>query len=226
VRNKFSGILVLNKPTGMTSHDVVDEVRAKLKMRKVGHAGTLDPIATGVLIILVGVATKLFHRLVNLDKRYRATLLLGEKTTTGDKEGLTIEAKDASCITEDNIREVFQSFKGSSLQVPPMVSAKHYKGKRLYKWAHKGIEVKREPKSISIYELNIEKLYLPRVDFSVHCSKGTYIRKLVEDIGDSLGCGAHILNICRTSVGPWNLKEAIELKDVNESYLRDIPMEV
>ena len=225
-RKELNGILVVNKPSGVTSHDVVDEVRKRLKFRKVGHAGTLDPIATGVLVILVGAATKLFHKLVGLDKKYEATLLFGIKTATGDKEGKTIGTEDPSFVTEEAVKRVFSKFKGPSMQVPPMVSAKHYQGKRLYKWAHSGIEVKRVPKPINIYELDIKKIYLPQVDFFVHCSKGTYIRKLVEDMGDDLGCGAHILGIRRTAVGSWNISEAVELNQIDEHHLRDFAMEV
>lgn len=215
------GILVVDKPIGITSHDVVDSVRKKLGIRRVGHAGTLDPIATGLLIILVGKATKTFTKFVNFDKEYTATLTLGSVTDTGDAQGKVIKSASVEGVSEDKIKDVFSRFIGEVDQVPPMVSALKYKGKRLYKLAKRGISVPREPRRIKIYSLEIKKIYLPHIDFYIKCSKGTYIRKLGEDIGEMLNCGGHISKIRRVGIGSFKIEEAVKVEDVNENLLRD-----
>ena len=214
------GIILVNKPKGMTSHDVVDQVRKKLKMRRIGHAGTLDPLACGLLVILVGKATKLFAKFVDFDKEYTGILKLGEVTTTCDSQGETIEKKDCSSIDTERIKEAFSQFEGEIDQVPPMVSALRVGGRRLYNLARKGIVVERKPSRINIFSLNIEKIDLPFVEFHTHCSKGTYIRKLAEDIGEYLGCGAHITGINRLKVGPFSLDDAVNLEDLDETHIR------
>lgn len=217
------GILIVDKPIGITSHDVVNSVRKKLGIRKVGHAGTLDPIATGLLIILVGKLTKFFNKFVNFDKEYIATLTLGTSTDTGDALGKVIASKPYENISQKKIEEVFRSFIGDIEQVPPMVSALKYKGKRLYSLAKKGISVPRQARKIKIYTLEIQKIYLPNVDFQITCSKGTYIRKLGEDIGELLGCGGHISKIRRMAIGPFRIEDAINLEEVDENLLRSWP---
>lgn len=214
------GIILVNKPQGITSHDVVDVVRGKLKTKKVGHAGTLDPLAQGLLVILVGKSTKLFSKFVNFDKEYTGILKLGEVTTTGDSQGTVIKQVDCGYVTKERLEEVFPLFKGSIEQIPPMVSALRVGGKRLYRLARKGIVVERKPRSIQIYSLELLRVDLPFVEFYVHCSKGTYVRKLAEDIGDKIGCGGHMTKIKRLSIGPFKLDEAVNLEDVNESHLR------
>ena len=214
------GIILVNKPKGFTSHDIVDFVRNRLKTKEVGHAGTLDPLAEGLLVILVGKATKLFSSFVNFDKEYLGVLKLGEITTTGDSQGTLLKQSSWEAIDEKRISEVFSLFKGEIEQVPPMVSALRVKGKRLYQLARKGIVVERQPRRINIRALKILKINLPLVEFYVHCSKGTYIRKLAEDIGESLGCGAHIVSIKRISIGPFNLENAVNLKELNAEHLR------
>ena len=218
--NQKEGIILVNKPIGITSHDVVDEVRKKFSMKRVGHAGTLDPLAEGLLIILVGRATKLFSRFVNFDKEYLGVMKLGEVTTTGDAEGEVISRKEYSSIDEPAVKSAFAEFEGEIKQVPPMVSALRVKGKRLYRLARRGIEVKREPRLIKIYSLKLLNIDLPLIEFFTHCSKGTYIRKLAEDIGEHLGCGAHMISIKRLSVGPFTLDEAVNLDEINENHLR------
>lgn len=214
------GIILVNKHRGITSHDVVDEVRKRLGTRKVGHAGTLDPLAEGLLIIMVGKSTKLFSRFVNFDKEYLGVMKLGEVTLTGDSEGAIVKKQDYQNLNEPEIKEVFSKFEGEIEQIPPMVSALRVKGKRLYSLARRGIEIERSPRAIKIYELRIIKIDLPLVEFYVRCSKGTYIRKLAQDIGESLGCGAHMISIKRMRVGPFKLEEAANLDDINEDHLR------
>jgi len=214
------GILIIDKPAGITSHDVVDAVRKKLGTRRVGHAGTLDPIATGILIILVGKATKFFNKFVNFFKEYTATLTLGVTTDTGDALGKVIKTSNLEGINPEKIKSVFGEFVGEIDQVPPMVSALKYKGKRLYSLAKRGIDVPRKSRKLTIYALEVKNIDLPKVNFYVKCSKGTYIRKLGEDIGNRLDCGGHISEIRRIAIGPFRIEEAIKLEDVNESLLR------
>lgn len=217
---KKEGIMLVNKPQGITSHDVVDIVREKLKMKKIGHAGTLDPLAQGLLVILAGKSTKLFSKFVTFDKEYTGILKLGEVTTTGDSQGQVIKQVDCGYVTKEMLEEVFSAFKGQIEQIPPMVSALRVGGKRLYRLARKGIVVERKPRIIQIYSLELLRVDLPFVEFYVHCSKGTYVRKLAEDIGDKIGCGGHMTKINRLSIGPFKLDEAVNLEDINESYLR------
>lgn len=207
----MDGILIVDKPSGLTSHDVVLKVRKKIRQQKVGHTGTLDPVATGVLVIVIGRATKYVRYLTNQDKLYRVRLRLGLRTDTGDIEGQIIEEKPAGKIPQSLIEEVFLKFKGEVLQVPPMVSAKKYRGKPLYKYARKGVVVPRSPKKVFIQDINVEKVNLPEIDFTVHCSKGTYIRTLCEDIGNALGTGGCAVEIRRLRSGPFGIEQAIKL---------------
>ncbi|MCA9395454.1 MAG: tRNA pseudouridine(55) synthase TruB [Candidatus Omnitrophica bacterium] len=214
------GILVIDKPDGVTSHDVVARVRKRFKMKKVGHAGTLDPLATGVLVVLLGKATKLSNKFTAFDKAYRATMVLGTKTTTADKQGEVIEQRPYDAITPQQLAEVVGRFRGEIQQVPPMYSAVKHKGRKLYELARKGIEVEREPRSVTIHKLLVGEINLPEVKFYVECSKGTYIRQLAADIGDALGCGACISQIQRTKVGRFALEDAVTLEDMNEDCIR------
>ncbi|MCM8786720.1 MAG: tRNA pseudouridine(55) synthase TruB [Candidatus Omnitrophica bacterium] len=220
MENKKDGIILVNKPTGMTSHDVVDYIRKKLGIKTIGHAGTLDPLAEGLLIILVGKATKLFSKFADFDKEYTGVIKLGENTSTGDSEGIVIRKRDHKGLTKEKIEEAFNLFKGEIQQVPPMVSALRIGGKRLYTLARRGIVIKRKARKIKIYSLKVISIDLPYVEFYTHCSKGTYIRKLAEDIGEYLGCGAHIIKIKRLSIGPFKLDEAVGLEQISEDSLR------
>jgi tRNA pseudouridine55 synthase len=214
------GVLIIDKPSGMTSHDVVDVARKKLKTKRIGHSGTLDPVATGVLVLLVGKGTKLFAKFVNFDKEYEATLRLGTTTSTGDSQGEVLAQKDCSGVAEEEVRRVFAGFIGARPQVPPMVSAIKHKGQRLYELARRGISVERQPRPIRIYELVITRLELPEIDFFVRCSKGTYIRRLGEEIGEVLGVGGHISRIRRVSLGPFLIRDSVKLEDVHEDHIR------
>ncbi len=215
-----NGIVIVDKPSGITSHDVVSFVRRKFQMKKVGHAGTLDPLATGVLVILLGQSTKLFNKFVTFDKAYNATLRLGTTTTTADIEGNVISELGFEDITRPKVEEAFREFTGEIKQKPPMVSAVKHNGQRLYKLARRGIEVDRQSRDIKISLLKILDFSLPYVKFCLECSKGTYVRKLAEDIGQVLGCGGCISQIERTKVGPFNIDEAVSLEELNESHIR------
>ncbi|MEA3488927.1 MAG: tRNA pseudouridine(55) synthase TruB [Candidatus Omnitrophota bacterium] len=223
----FVGILVVNKEKGMTSHDVVQLVRRRFVIKKVGHAGTLDPNATGVLVLLLGKATKLSGRFLNEDKEYMATMKLGDRTDSGDSDGKMVISREISS-SEDEIKEAVSGFVGEISQVPPMVSAKRVNGKRLYKLARKGVEVKREPNKIVISGIEITNIDMPFVRFRVVCSKGTYVRQLADDIGEKLGCGAHLTDLQRIRSGSFTLKEAVsysslldmDRKKLNENILR------
>lgn len=221
------GVLIVDKEKNMTSHDVVDFVRKKFNIKKVGHAGTLDPNATGVLVLLLGKATKLSDKFLQEYKEYEAEMKLGEKTDTADCEGKVTSTREVTS-TEKEIKEAIAEFVGETEQVPPMVSAKKVKGKRLYKLARKGVEVERKPKKITIKTIEIIGIDSPYVRFKLICSKGTYVRQLAEDIGERLGCGAHLTQLRRLRSGSFSIDEAVpfsrlkqmDRKSLDESIVR------
>ncbi len=213
----MDGILIIDKPSGITSHDVVSKLRRILNQKKIGHTGTLDPLATGVLVLCVGKATKIVQFLQCDDKEYEGEMIFGIKTNTGDIAGEIIEKRDCGDIEEINIKEVFDSFKGESLQTPPIFSAISVNGERLYKLARRGVRVDLKPRKINIYNLEILDISRGRniiVSFRVKCSKGTYIRSLCEDIGRSLGCIASLKSLRRISSGIFHIKESFTLEDI------------
>jgi tRNA pseudouridine55 synthase len=214
------GILVVNKPRGFTSHDVVAVVRRKLNMQKVGHAGTLDPIATGVLVILVGKATGLFDRFMRYEKEYTATLRLGARTNSGDSSGEIVEQKDFVHITKQMAEAAFASYTGEILQTPPMFSAVKHKGKRLYQLALKGKEVERVARRVVISDIKLTSFKLPDIDFYMCCSKGTYVRQLGEDVARDMGSVGHITQLQRQSIGPFTIKESLGLDEIEESKIQ------
>ena len=209
------GILIVDKGKGMTSHDIVDLVRRRFSVKKAGHAGTLDPNATGVLVLLLGKATKLSDRFLNDDKEYAATMKLGERTDSGDRDGKIISVREVH-VSETEIRSVMAGFVGETEQTPPMVSAKQINGKRLYKLARKGIEIERSPGKITIKTMEIKDIDLPCVSFTTVCSKGTYIRQLVDDAGEKLNCGAHLTDLRRTRSGQFSIDQAFSLDKLAE----------
>lgn len=215
------GILLVNKPSGITSHDVVSKVRKHFNMKRVGHAGTLDPLATGLLIMLLGRSTKLFDKFVGFDKAYRATMILGRTTDSADTEGAVISEKPYDGVTQSDVEKIFTEFLGKGKQIPPMYSAVKHKGKKLYELARKGITVERQARDIEIYSLKLLDFKLPFVEFYLECSTGTYVRQLAEDIGVRLECGACISQIERTKVGQFTIDDAIGIKDLDESHIRD-----
>jgi len=223
----INGLLLVDKPQDMTSHDVVDILRKKLQIRKIGHAGTLDPAATGLLLLLISKqATKQASNYADLGKTYDVRLTLGVKTDTGDHTGKVLTSNDIPALTNDQIEEVFQKFPGDLLQVPPMVSAKKVKGKKLYELARKGITIPRQPQKIRIEKIEITDIELPHIGFIVTCSKGTYIRTLCEDIGDALGCQAHMSALRRTKIGNFRVEDAISVKNIKETELDNIVAKV
>jgi tRNA pseudouridine55 synthase len=202
------GVLNLNKPPRLTSRQAVDCVKRILNVKKAGHGGTLDPDATGVLLICLGDGTKLFEALQVGTKEYEGTLTLGITTDTLDANGQITKITDTSQITPDQVRSVCQQFVGEIEQVPPMFSAVKYKGKPLYKLARRGLEVKRRSRQVFIESIELLSLNIPEVRFRVVCSKGTYIRALAADIGAALGCGAHLSELIRTRSGVFKIEEA------------------
>lgn len=206
--NDYCGIIILNKPVGISSHKCVGIARKALDMKKVGHTGTLDPEASGVLPILAGPATRASDFLTTEDKKYRATILLGTKTDTLDMAGEILEENPVN-VTEEEIRRTVSTFVGDIQQIPPMYSAIQVNGQRLYHLARQGVEVERKPRDITVFSINIEEIALPYIKINVHCSKGTYIRTLASDIGDALGCGGCISELQRTASGVFTLENAI-----------------
>lgn len=213
----MNGIIVINKPKGYTSHDVVANVKKILNVKKVGHTGTLDPNATGVLPLLLNEGTKLSKYLIEHDKEYEVTLKLGIKTDTADSEGKVVEQKEVGNL--ENIEEILKLFIGKQEQIPPIYSAIKVKGKKLYEYARLGQKVKVEPRKIEIY--NIELLKIDQLEneikFNVACSKGTYIRSLCEDIADKLGTVGYMKELNRTKVGRFSIEEAITLEKLKEN---------
>ncbi len=214
----MDGVLNIDKPRGITSHDVVKRVRRILRIKKVGHTGTLDPEATGVLPVLVGKATKISRFLINSDKEYIATMMLGIKTDTGDSKGRVISEASGPFPSEREIRSVFEGFTGSILQIPPMYSAIKVNGMPLYSLARKGIEVERKAREVTVYSLDIRNIESTLITFRVHCSKGTYIRTLVSDIGDALGVGGHLVSLRRIVSGKFRIEDSVSLKELEEGY--------
>lgn len=198
-----NGVLLLDKPLGISSNKALQQVKSLYKAAKAGHTGSLDPLATGMLPICFGEATKISAFLLDADKRYRFTCQLGETTTTGDAEGEVLETRDFSTISLSDIEKVIPDFIGDIDQIPPMYSALKHNGQRLYKLAREGVEVERKARTITVYDLTIHAYENGLLDLEVECSKGTYVRTLAEDIGEVLGCGAHVKVLRRLSVGPY-----------------------
>lgn len=200
---KVNGILLLDKPLGISSNDALQQVKRLYKAQKAGHTGSLDPLADGMLPLCFGDATKLSAFLLDADKYYWVRVKLGETTTTQDAEGEVTQTRSTDGITEQQIRDLLPRFTGVISQLPPMYSAIKHQGKRLYELAREGIEVERTPRDITIHELELVKADLPEFEMLVHCSKGTYVRTLAEDIGEALGCGGHVVGLRRHGVGPY-----------------------
>src|SRR5215475_11642278 len=216
------GVLLVDKAEGMTSHDVVALVRRKLQVRKVGHCGTLDPIATGLLLITVGRGTKIQDLLMSEDKEYAGTFVLGVTTDTQDRQGQVIQQRPVPVLDENQVRAAFEKFRGDFYQTPPMVSAKKHGGVPLYKLARQGKVVEREPRFVHVYRYTIDQIALPDVDFSVLCSKGFYVRTYAHDIGDALGCGAHLKSLRRTKSGRFDVANAITVDEIKNITREEI----
>lgn len=221
--NINSGFLIINKPSGPTSHDIIDELRNITGIKKIGHAGTLDPLASGVLIMAIGQeATKKISQFVKLDKKYVATLHLGTVSDTHDRMGIIKELNpEYPELSPKAVNKVLIKFIGKQKQVPPMYSAKKVKGYKLYQLARKGERVKREPVDIEIYNIKLLSLNWPLMTLEVHCSSGTYIRALARDIGQKLSCGAYVEELRRTAVGKFKLKQAVSINKLNKNNWQD-----
>jgi len=198
-----SGILLLDKPLGLSSNHALQRVKRLFDARKAGHTGSLDPLADGMLPICLGDATKISAYLLDADKYYRFRVRLGQTTATGDAEGEILETRSTEHVTREQIEQLLPRFVGEIEQLPPMYSALKHQGKRLYELAREGIEVEREPRKVTIHSLALGETELPEFELRVHCSKGTYVRTLAEDLGAALGCGAHVVALRRTGVGPY-----------------------
>jgi tRNA pseudouridine55 synthase len=205
-------VLLIDKPQGWTSFDVVARIRGGLNVRKVGHAGTLDPLATGLLIVCTGQKTKEISQYSSLDKEYEGEMVLGSRTKSFDAETPVYEQRSTDGIDATAIRSACAQFQGAQKQTPPMWSAVKRKGKPLYKYARKGLTVDRPTRDVTIHALEVVAVELPRVMFRVVCSKGTYVRALVEDIGLRLGCGAYLASLRRTRIGPFTAAEALSIE--------------
>ena len=206
-----SGVLLVDKDPGMTSHDVVAIARRSMGIKKIGHCGTLDPMATGLLMLVVGRATKIQDLLMSEDKQYVGTITLGTTTTTQDAEGDVVEEREVGVLGENVIRRAFEKYSGNFEQIPPMVSAIKKDGVPLYKLARKGKEVKRDPRPVYVTDYELRKISLPQIDFTVSCSKGFYVRSYAHDIGDTLGCGGHLSALRRTRSGEFTLDRAVRV---------------
>jgi tRNA pseudouridine55 synthase len=216
------GVLLVDKAEGMTSHDVVALARRKLGTKKIGHCGTLDPIATGLLLLTIGRGTKVQDLLMSEDKEYAGTFVLGVTTDTQDREGEVIQERPVPALEQDQIRSTFERFRGDFYQLPPMVSAKKHGGVPLYKLARQGKTVEREPRLVHVYRYTIDRIELPEIDFSVLCSKGFYVRTYVHDIGEALGCGGHLKALRRTRSGRFDVANAVTVDEIKRAPREEI----
>ena len=215
------GLLLVDKPSGPTSHDVVAQIRRRFRIPKVGHGGTLDPMATGLLVILLGKGTKISDRVMGHDKTYEATLRLGIETDSQDADGQVVAEKDAAAITAEQVAAQMKARLGDQMQMPPMVSAIKIQGVPLYKLARKGETVERPAKLIHVYRFDLLDFTPPDVRFVVECTKGTYVRTLAHDVGQSLGVGAHLVQLRRTKIGQLDVARAHPLADLLEAPALD-----
>ncbi len=216
MRPEWHGVLVLDKPKGLSSTEAVEKIKRLLKVRKAGHGGTLDPFATGVLPICLGKATKIAQFILEGDKLYEGTFELGVVTDTYDLTGEVVERHPVPPLKPEEIERVMQELVGVIEQVPPPYSAAKYQGQPLYRWTRKGIKVQKEPKRVEVLEFRLRALELPQVHFEVYCSKGTYVRSLVHTVGERLGCGATLTALRRLRKGPFTIEEALSLEEVEK----------
>ncbi len=211
-------VILIDKAVDKSSFYAVSKIRKAGNVKKVGHAGTLDPFATGLLIICTGKKTKEITNYQDLPKTYTGIMLLGKKTPSMDTETEVIEEKSIEGITPQKISEIKEKFTGDIIQFPPMYSAVKHKGKALYKFARKGIEIERKPREAKIYNFEITKFNLPEIHFEITCSKGTYIRVIANDIGEELGCGAHLIKLRRTQIGEHKVEDALTVEEFEKIF--------
>jgi tRNA pseudouridine55 synthase len=222
----FDGVLLIDKPMGWTSHDVVDAIRRQFKIKKVGHCGTLDPNATGLLVIVLGRGTKLSEILMAQDKVYAGTIKFGETTDSYDADGELLASRPVPPLTLDQLNELATTFAGDLMQTPPMVSAKKVKGVPLYKLARKGLVVPREPRLVHIYSFRFAGYKEPFGEFRLACTKGTYVRSIAHELGQKIGCGAHLATLRRLDSGKFNLAGAVPLDEVLRLSARELESKV
>ncbi len=220
--HELEGLLLVDKPSGMTSHDVVARLRHSLRMRQIGHAGTLDPMATGLLVILVGRATKVSQYLMSADKEYEGSFELGKITDSHDADGEVTETHPVPALTAEELRAAMQTFVGDQYQTPPMFSAKKIKGVPLYKLARKGQEVEREARFIHVFLFDLLEFAPPSASFRLRSSKGTYVRTIAHDLGRKLGCGATLTALRRTASGQFRVADATPLAQFDTLSLGDV----
>ena len=210
----LSGVVVLDKPRDMTSSDAVQHVKSSFNARKVGHTGSLDPLATGVLPLCFGEATKFSRFLLTSDKKYWVKLKLGIRTASGDADGDVVEERSTDGVTQDRIQHALESFRGEIDQIPSMYSAIKYRGKPLYKYARQGVEIERESRRINVYSIELSTFSGSEMTLRVHCSKGTYVRTIVDDLGEQLGCGAHVVELRRLMAGPFKESDMVTFEEI------------
>ena len=213
LKREIDGVFLLNKPLGFSSNQALKKIQWLFNAKKAGHTGTLDPMASGLLPICIGEATKFSHRLLEANKTYIATIQLGVTTTTGDQEGEVVNQKDV-VLKPNQLEETLQKFTGDITQTPPMFSALKFEGKPLYEYARQGIEIERKSRQVTIYDITLNKIEESIVILEVSCSKGTYIRTLAEDIGHALGCGAYLKGLERTQTGNFQLSDALTIEAI------------
>ena len=211
MKREINGVFLLDKPLGFSSNQVLKKIQWLFNAKKAGHTGTLDPMASGLLPICLGEATKFSHHLLNANKTYIATIQLGMTTTTGDQEGEVVSEKEV-ILNEVQLKETLQKFMGDITQIPPMYSALKFEGKPLYEYARKGIEIERKSRQITIHDIKLMKIEASKMTVEVFCSKGTYIRTLAEDIGQALGCGAYLKALKRTQTGNFQVANAFSIE--------------
>jgi tRNA pseudouridine55 synthase len=219
---ELDGVLLVDKPGAHTSHDVVARLRGKLRMRKVGHAGTLDPMATGLLIVLLGRATRVSQFLISLDKEYEGSIELGKTTNTQDADGEVMETRPVPDLTGEQVAAAMRGFTGDQYQTPPMFSAIKIGGVPLYKMARKGEEVEREPRFIRVMSWDLLAFASPRIDFRLRCTKGTYVRTLAHELGAKIGCGAHLSSLRRTGSGRFSVAQALTMEQIEAMTIPEI----
>ena len=219
---EIEGVLLVDKPPAHTSHDVVARLRGILRMKRIGHAGTLDPMATGLLVILVGKATRVSQYLIGLDKEYEGAIELGRTTDSQDADGEVVTTRPVPPLGEAELKAALQGFIGDQYQLPPMYSAIKIGGVPLYKSARRGEEVEREPRFVRVVSWELRGLALPRFDFRMRVSKGTYVRTLAHDLGERLGCGAHLAALRRTAIGAFQVSDALTLEQLEALSIQEI----
>ena len=219
---ELDGVLLVDKPGQHTSHDVIARLRGMLRTKKIGHAGTLDPMATGLLIVLVGKATRVSQFMISLDKEYEGTIELGKTTDSQDADGEVMETRPVPDLAEEQVREAIRTFLGDQYQMPPMFSAIKIGGVPLYKKARKGEEVAREPRFIRVMSWDVLGFESPNIRFRLRCSKGTYVRTLAHDLGNKLGCGAHLSALRRTATDRFNVSQALTLDQIEKLSMPEI----